>query len=102
MQQLRLIVMVIVFCMAVVPFAADGAGPKTYLGVSGVSFDYIPFWYAKDYRLYQKYNVDVDIITTGGGTVLAQAMLSGGVTRCSQFMLMKSLPNARFSAAFAG
>src|SRR5262245_43631344 len=38
-----------------------------------------PFWYAKDYGLYQKYNVDVDIITTGGGTVLAQAMLSGGV-----------------------
>jgi len=79
MKQLRPIVVVIVFCMAVVPFAADGAGPKTYLGVSGVSFDYIPFWYAKDYRLYQKYNVDVDIITTGGGTVLAQAMLSGGV-----------------------
>ncbi|HTN72549.1 MAG TPA: ABC transporter substrate-binding protein [Methylomirabilota bacterium] len=79
MPQLRTILMVIVLWMVVVPFAADGAGPKTYLGLSGVSFDYVPFWYAKDYRLYQKYNVDVDIITTGGGTVLAQAMLSGGV-----------------------
>ena len=79
MPQLRPIVMVIVLCMLVAPLAAEGAGPKTYLGVSGISFDYIPFWYAKDSRLYQKYNVDVDIITTGGGTVLAQAMLSGGV-----------------------
>ena len=60
-------------------FTVAAAAPKTYLGVSGISFDYIPFWYAKDYRLYQKYNVDVDMITTGGGTVLAQAMLSGGV-----------------------
>jgi ABC-type nitrate/sulfonate/bicarbonate transport system substrate-binding protein len=79
MPQLRTIVMAIVLWMVVVPFAAEGAGAKTYLGVSGVSFDYVPFWYAKDYRLYQKYDVDVDIITTGGGTVLAQAMLSGGV-----------------------
>ena len=65
--------------MVLVRFTAEGATPKTYLGVSGISFDYIPFWYAKDYGLYQKYNVDVDIITTGGGTVLAQAMVSGGV-----------------------
>src|SRR5437879_5471766 len=79
MPQLRTLVVVIVVWTVVVPFAAAGAGPKTYLGVSGISFDYVPFWYAKDYRLYQKYNVDVDIITTGGGTVLAQAMLSGGV-----------------------
>src|ERR1700732_4737467 len=79
MPQLRPLAMVIVLWMVVIPFAAEGAGPKTYLGVSGISFDYIPFWYAKDYRLYQKYNVDVDMITTGGGTVLAQAMLSGGV-----------------------
>src|SRR5215468_9809830 len=79
MPQLRTIVMAIALWMVVVPFAAEGAGAQTYLGLSGVSFDYVPFWYAKDYRLYQKYNVDVDIITTGGGTVLAQAMLSGGV-----------------------
>lgn len=72
-------VMAILACMVLVRFTAEGATPKTYLGVSGISFDYIPFWYAKDYGLYQKYNVDVDIITTGGGTVLAQAMLSGGV-----------------------
>ncbi|HUK40235.1 MAG TPA: ABC transporter substrate-binding protein [Candidatus Acidoferrales bacterium] len=79
MPKLRAVVIPFVLAILVIPFAADGAGPKTYLGVSGVSFDYIPFWYAQDYRLYQKYNVDVDMITTGGGTVLAQAMLSGGV-----------------------
>src|SRR3989454_11207266 len=79
MPQLRTLVMVIVLWMIVGPFAADGAAAKTYLGGSGVSFDYVPFWYAKDYGLYQKYSVDVDMITTGGGTVLAQAMLSGGV-----------------------
>ena len=78
MQQLRT-VMAIALWIVVVPLVADAVGPKTYLGVSGVSFDYIPFWCAKDYGLYQKYNVDVDIITTSGGTVLAQAMLSGGV-----------------------
>src|SRR5437667_6300740 len=71
--------MLIVLCMLVIPLAADGAGPKTYLGVSGIGFDQVPFWYAKDYGLYTKYNVDVDIITTSGGTVLAQAMLSGGI-----------------------
>lgn len=79
MLKLRTVMLLLVVCVVIMPFAAEGAGPKTYLGVSGVSFDYIPFWYAKDYRLYQKYNVDVDMITTGGGTVLAQAMLSGGV-----------------------
>src|SRR5215467_208982 len=75
----RGVALLILLCLVVVPLAADSAGPKTYLGVSGVSFDYVPFWYAQDYRLYHKYNVDVDMITTGGGTVLAQAMLSGGV-----------------------
>ena len=73
------VTILIVLWMSVVPLAANGAGPKTYLGVSGVSFDYMPFWYAKDYGLYTKHNVDVDIITTSGGTVLAQAMLSGGI-----------------------
>jgi NitT/TauT family transport system substrate-binding protein len=79
MSKLTAAVMAILACMVLVPFSVGGATPKTYLGVSGISFDYIPFWYAKDYGLYQKYNVDVEIITTGGGTVLAQAMLSGGV-----------------------
>ena len=79
MSQLKDLLIVIFLCVVVVPFTANGAGTKTYLGVSGVSLDYIPFWYARDYRLYEKYNVDVDMITTGGGTVLAQAMLSGGV-----------------------
>src|SRR5262245_27370241 len=79
MPNLRAIRVAVVLFMLIVPFVPASAAAKTYLGVSGVSFDYIPFWYAKDYRLYQKYNVDVDIITTGGGTVLAQAMLSGGV-----------------------
>src|SRR5215467_9856684 len=79
MPQLRSLVVLVVLCMCLTPFAVEGETPKTYLGVSGISFDYSPFWYAKDYGLYQKYNVDVDIITTGGGTVLAQAMLSGGV-----------------------
>src|SRR5262249_61917505 len=79
MPQLRSLVVLVVLCMCLTSFAVEGATPKTYLGVSGISFDYSPFWYAKDYGLYQKYNVDVDIITTGGGTVLAQAMLSGGV-----------------------
>ena len=77
MSKLKLLVMIVFLAILVAPFA--GAGPKTYLGVSGIRFDYLPFWYAKDYRLYQKYNVDVDMITTCGGTVLAQAMLSGGV-----------------------
>ena len=79
MPQLRVVVVLVVLGMFVTPFAVQCATTKTYLGVSGISFDYIPFWYAKDYGLYQKYNVDVDMITTGGGTVLAQAMLSGGV-----------------------
>src|SRR5215468_8589272 len=79
MSQLKDLLIVIFLSVVVVPFTAHGAGTKTYLGVSGVSLDYIPFWYARDYRLYEKYNVDVDMITTGGGTVLAQAMLSGGV-----------------------
>ena len=79
MPNLRAIRVAVVLFMLIVPFVPASAAAKTYLGVSGISFDYIPFWYAKDYRLYQKYNIDVDIITTGGGTVLAQAMLSGGV-----------------------
>jgi NitT/TauT family transport system substrate-binding protein len=79
MPQLRAVVVLVVLCMFPTSFAVEGAPPKTYLGVSGISFDYTPFWYAKDHGLYQKYNVDVDIITTSGGTVLAQAMLSGGV-----------------------
>jgi NitT/TauT family transport system substrate-binding protein len=79
MSKLKFLVMIVFLTIVVAPVAVDGAEPKTYLGVSGISFDYMPFWYAKDYRLYQKYNVDVDMITTGGGTVLAQAMLSGGV-----------------------
>ena len=79
MSQLKDLLIVIFLSVVVVPFTADAAGTKTYLGVSGISLDYIPFWYARDYRLYEKYNVDVDMITTGGGTVLAQAMLSGGV-----------------------
>jgi NitT/TauT family transport system substrate-binding protein len=79
MSKLKLLLMIFFLTLVVAPLAVDGAAPKTYLGVSGVSFDYMPFWYAKDHRLYQKYNVDVDMITTSGGTVLAQAMLSGGV-----------------------
>ena len=79
MSKLKLLVIIGFLAVLYPPFAVDGAAPKTYLGVSGISFDYIPFWYAKDFRLYQKYNVDVDLITTGGGTVLAQATLSGGV-----------------------
>jgi NitT/TauT family transport system substrate-binding protein len=79
MSIVKLLVMIVFVTVVNAPFTVDSAGAKTYLGVSGISFDYIPFWYAKDYRLYQKYNVDVDMITTGGGTVLAQAMLSGGV-----------------------
>jgi NitT/TauT family transport system substrate-binding protein len=79
MSILKLLVMVVFVTVVNAPFTVDGAAAKTYLGVSGISFDYIPFWYAKDHRLYEKYNVDVDMITTGGGTVLAQAMLSGGV-----------------------
>lgn len=70
---------IVFFVVVVFSLRASAAEPKVYLGVSGVSFDYIPFWYAQDYRLYRKYNVDVDMITTGGGTTLAQAMLSGGV-----------------------
>src|SRR6266850_2162377 len=79
MSKLKLLVLIVFLTVVNAPFLVDAAGLKTYLGVSGISFDYMPFWYAKDYRLYQKYNVDVDMITTGGGTVLAQAMLSGGV-----------------------
>jgi NitT/TauT family transport system substrate-binding protein len=79
MWKITAAVTAILACMVLVPFSVESATLKTYLGVSGISFDYIPFWYAKDYGLYQKYNVDVEIITTGGGTVLAQAMLSGGV-----------------------
>src|SRR6478672_8242350 len=79
MGKLKALLIVMLFSGALWPFTAQAAAAKTYLGVSGISFDYMPFWYAKDYRLYQKYNVDVDMITTGGGTVLAQAMLSGGV-----------------------
>src|ERR1700745_3810848 len=79
MSKLKLFVTIVFMTAVVAPFPVNGAGAKTYLGVSGISLDYMPFWYAKDYRLYQKYNVDVDMITTGGGTVLAQAMLSGGV-----------------------
>jgi len=80
MSKPKLMLLLIVFLsVVVVPFNTNGAGPKIYLGISGISFDYIPFWYAKDFRLYEKYNVDLDMITTGGGTVLAQAMLSGGV-----------------------
>jgi NitT/TauT family transport system substrate-binding protein len=79
MSKLKFLVMLVFLTFVIGPFTVGGAGPKTYLGVSGISFDYTPFWYARDYRLYQKYNVDVDMITTGGGTVLAQAMLSGGV-----------------------
>ena len=79
MSKLNDMLLTLFLFLVVVPFTADGAGAKNYLGVSGISFDYIPFWYAKDYHLYEKYNVDVDMITTGGGTVLAQAMLSGGV-----------------------
>jgi NitT/TauT family transport system substrate-binding protein len=79
MSKLKLLVMIALFTVVLVPLPSHGAGAKTYLGVSGISFDYMPFWYAKDYRLYEKYNVDVDMITTSGGTVLAQAMLSGGV-----------------------
>lgn len=80
MSKPKLMLLLIVFLsVVVVPFNTNGAGPKIHLGISGISFDYIPFWYAKDFRLYEKYNVDLDMITTGGGTVLAQAMLSGGV-----------------------
>lgn len=79
MSKLTLLVIIALLTVVIAPFTLYSAGPKTYLGVSGISFDYMPFWYAKDYRLYQKYNIDVDMITTGGGTVLAQAMLSGGV-----------------------
>src|SRR5262245_66391688 len=79
MSKPKFLVILVFLTALTAPFTVGGAGPKTYLGVSGISFDYIPFWYAQDYRLYQKYNVDVDMITTGGGTVLAQAMLSGGV-----------------------
>ena len=79
MSKPKFLVILVFLTVLTAPFTVGGAGPKTYLGVSGISFDYTPFWYAKDYRLYQKYNVDVDMITTGGGTVLAQAMLSGGV-----------------------
>ena len=78
MSKPKLMLLLIVFLsVVVVPFNTNGAGPKIYLGISGISFDYIPFWYAKDFRLYEKYNVDLDMITTGGGTVLAQAV--GGI-----------------------
>jgi len=79
MDKLKALLIAMLVSGALWPFTAQAAAAKTYLGLSGISFDYIPFWYAKDHRLYQKYNVDVDMITTGGGTVLAQAMLSGGV-----------------------
>ena len=79
MAKRQLLLVVVFLTLVVAPLTASGAAAKTYLGVSGVSFDYMPFWYAKDHRLYEKYNVDVDMITTSGGTVLAQAMLSGGV-----------------------
>ena len=49
MSRLKTLRIVTLLSVLVVPFTADGAGPKTYLGVSGISFDYISFWYAKDY-----------------------------------------------------
>lgn len=58
---------------------AASPSSKIYLGLSSVSLDYVPFWYAKDHGLYGKYGLDLDIITTGGGTVLTQALLAGGI-----------------------
>jgi NitT/TauT family transport system substrate-binding protein len=78
MSKAKLLVIALL-AVVVAPRTIHSAAAKTYLGVSGISFDYMPFWYAKDHRLYEKYNTDVDMITTSGGTVLAQAMLSGGV-----------------------
>jgi hypothetical protein len=51
MSKLKLLVMIVFLAILVAPFAVHGAGPKTYLGVYGISFDYLPFWYAKDYLL---------------------------------------------------
>jgi len=58
---------------------AGAAASKIYLGLSSVSLDYVPFWYAKDHNLYRKHGLDVDIITMGGGTALTQALLAGGI-----------------------
>src|SRR5947208_15855777 len=96
MSKLKFLVMLVFLTVVIGPFTVGGAGPKTYLGVSGISFDYTPFWYAKDYRLYQKYSVYVDMIMTGGGKVLAQAMLSGRVhfAAIGSAFLQKSLQGA--------
>jgi hypothetical protein len=44
MPQLRAVVVLVVLCMFLTPLPVEGAPPKTYLGVSGISFDYTPFW----------------------------------------------------------
>ena len=54
MSKPKFLVILVFLTVLTAPFTVGGAGPKTYLGVSGISFDYTPFWYAKDYRLYQK------------------------------------------------
>ena len=48
MQKLKALWIVMLLSSALWPFTAQAAAAKTYLGLSGISFDYIPFRYAKD------------------------------------------------------
>ena len=43
MSKPKFLVILVFLTVLTAPFTVGGAGPKTYLGVSGISFDYTPF-----------------------------------------------------------
>jgi NitT/TauT family transport system substrate-binding protein len=53
---------------------------KHVIGYTTISFARAPVWIANDLRLYQKYNVDSEVVFLRGGSVGTQALISGSVS----------------------
>jgi ABC-type nitrate/sulfonate/bicarbonate transport system substrate-binding protein len=53
------------------------AATKLSFPFTPISAASLPWWIAKDARLYEKYNLDVDMIYVGASPVIIQAMLGG-------------------------
>lgn len=65
--------------LAAVLAAATAGAESIRIGVSGSSIAFTPFYAAKQGGYFKKYNLDVEIVSITGATIVVQALLGGNI-----------------------
>ena len=73
----HIITALICFAITLGAIADTFAATKLSFPFTPISAASLPWWIAKEARLYEKYNLDVDMIYVGASPVIIQAMLGG-------------------------